>query len=56
MNRTQRMQALQLANNKWELMKLKSFYTTKDTNTQVKKWAAEQKKKIFNRYTCDGEL
>lgn len=41
MNRTQIIQALRMESNKWDLMKLKSFYTTKDTTTQVEKQAAE---------------
>ena len=36
LNRTQIAQALMSTINKWDLMKLKSFYMTKDTVIQIK--------------------
>ena len=40
--------------NKWDLLKLKSFYTTKETISEVKRQTSEWEKIIANKTTDKG--
>jgi hypothetical protein len=54
-NRTQMAQQLKERIDKWEYIKLKSFYTTKEMVSKLKKLLTKWKK-IFSSYTSDKEL
>jgi hypothetical protein len=51
-NRTQMAQQLKERIDKWEYIKLKSFYTTKEMVSKLKKLLTKWKK-IFSSYTSD---
>jgi hypothetical protein len=55
LSRTQVAQKLRGGMDKWEYMKLKSFYTTKDMVCKLKRPSTE-KKKIFASYTSGKGL
>jgi hypothetical protein len=55
LNRTQKAQHLRETMNKWDCIKLKSFYTTKETVTRPKRQPTEWEK-IFASYSSNKEL
>jgi hypothetical protein len=52
---TQMVQQLRAMIDKWDYMKLKSFYTTKEVATRLKRQPTEWEK-IFASYASDKEL
>jgi hypothetical protein len=50
LNKTQIVQALTSAINKWELMKLKSFYKAKESIIETKRHPTEWQKSFTNFY------
>jgi hypothetical protein len=55
LNRTQIVQALRLEINKWNLMKLKSFYKAKNTSNGQSS-SLQNEKRIFTNSTSDRRL
>jgi hypothetical protein len=55
LNRTQMAQQLRERIDKWDYMKLKSFYTTKEMLTKLKRQPTEWEK-IFASYSLDKRL
>ena len=54
MTHTPRVMEIKAKINKWDLIKLKSFYTRKETISKVKRWPSEWEKIVANK-TMDKE-